>query len=75
MKRILHTAAIVATMGFLGMALPGCGNSPDGDGQKPVDGDYGRMSKLYGPAGDGKSKRMRNTDPDIDLSQKRMRNE
>lgn len=75
MKRLLHTVGVVLAMGFLGMALPGCGNSPDGDGQKPNDGEYGRMSGLYGPAGDGGSRRMSNTDPNIDPAKKRMRNE
>ncbi len=59
---------------FLASTLIGCGNSPDGDGQKPTDGKYGVMSNSYGPAGDGKSRRMTNTDPNIDPSARRMRN-
>jgi len=51
----------VLIAGFLVSALIGCGNSPDGDGQKPLDGKYGRMSDSYGPADDGNSsRRMRN---------------
>ena len=53
MKKLL--SIVVATM--LTLVLVGCGNSPDGDGQKPNDGEYGRMSKLYGPAGDGRAAR------------------
>jgi hypothetical protein len=64
---------IVLITGFLVGASNGCGNSPDGDGQKPVDGAYGRMSNSYGPAGDGKSRRMSNIDPNIDPSARRMR--
>ena len=56
MKTLLRAVAIVLMTGFFA-GIVGCGNSPDGDGQKPNDGEYGRMSKLYGPAGDGKSSR------------------
>lgn len=53
MKKII---AMVLVAGFFA-GLIGCGNSTDGDSQKPNDGEYGRMSPLYGPAGDGKSSR------------------
>ena len=53
MKKLASIAVVVMlTLGFAG-----CGNSPDGDGQKPNDGEYGRMSDSYGPAGDGRSTR------------------
>ncbi|MGH8476378.1 MAG: hypothetical protein ACRER2_11515 [Methylococcales bacterium] len=53
MKKLI---AMVLVAGFFA-GLIGCGNSTDGDSQKPNDGEYGRMSPLYGPAGDGKSSR------------------
>ena len=59
---------------FFASVLVGCGNSPDGDGQKPTDGAYGVMSDSYGPAGDGNSRRMANADPNIDRSTRKMRN-
>lgn len=54
MKKLLSIAVVVMlTLGFVG-----CGNSPDGDGQKPTDGGpYGQMNKNYGPAGDGRGNR------------------
>ena len=54
MKKLLSIAVVVMlTLGFAG-----CGNSPDGDGQKPTDGGaYGQMNKNYGPAGDGRGNR------------------
>ncbi|GEM_PF-3017451 len=54
MKKLLSIAVVVMlTLGFVG-----CGNSPDGDGQKPHDGgQYGQMNKNYGPAGDGRGNR------------------
>ena len=65
----------VLIAGFMGIVLIGCGNSPDGDGQKPTDGAYGVMSDSYGPAGDGNNRRMSNSDPSIDRSARRSRNE
>ncbi len=56
MKKFLSSLVVVAILGVFG-GLVGCGNSTDGDSQKPNDGEYGRMSPLYGPAGDGKSGR------------------
>ena len=54
MKKLVSIAVVVMlTIGFVG-----CGNSPDGDGQKPFGGgEYGRMNKNYGPAGDGRGNR------------------
>ena len=58
MKKLLQVVAVVLMAGSFATALVGCGNSPDGDGQKPYGGgDYGVMNKNYGPAGDGKSNR------------------
>jgi hypothetical protein len=56
MKKLLSSLIVAAVLGVFG-GLVGCGNSTDGDSQKPNDGEYGRMSPLYGPAGDGKSSR------------------
>lgn len=53
MKKLL---AMLLVAGFF-TGMVGCGNSTDGDSQKPNDGEYGRMSDLYGPAGDGKDAR------------------
>ena len=54
MKKLVSIAVVVMlTIGFVG-----CGNSQDGDGQKPFGGgEYGRMNKNYGPAGDGRGNR------------------
>ncbi|GEM_PF-1098782 len=71
--KIQNNVTILITSLLVG-ALSGCGNSPDGDGQRPNDGVYGRMSDSYGPAGDGNSRRMANTDPRIDPSARRMKN-
>ena len=50
MKKV---AMLLAALMMAGL-LAACGNSPDGDGQKPYDGgDYGEMNRLYGPSGDG----------------------
>lgn len=56
MKKFLSSLFVVAMLSVFG-GIVGCGNSTDGDSQKPNDGEYGRMSDLYGPAGDGKSNR------------------
>lgn len=56
MKKLMQMFAMVLVAGVFASVV-GCGNSTDGDSQKPNDGEYGRMSDLYGPAGDGKSAR------------------
>ncbi|MCI0653834.1 MAG: hypothetical protein L0Y38_01135 [Methylococcaceae bacterium] len=56
MKKFLSSVMVVAMLSVFAGVI-GCGNSTDGDSQKPNDGEYGRMSPLYGPAGDGKSSR------------------
>lgn len=57
MKKFLRSAFVMSMLIALSGGIVGCGNSPDGDGQKPNDNEYGTMSDLYGPAGDGKAKR------------------
>lgn len=57
MKKLLRRIFVLSMLVAFGGGIVGCGNSPDGDGQKPNDGEYGRMSDLYGPAGDGKNNR------------------
>ena len=76
MKKNLQIFTMILMMGSFAIAFVGCGNSPDGDGQKPYGGgDYGVMNKNYGPAGDGSSnRRMGNTDPNFDTSSRRMGN-
>lgn len=76
MKKKLQIVTMTLMMGSFATGLMGCGNSPDGDGQKPYGGgDYGVMNKNYGPAGDGSSsRRMSNTNPNIDTSSRRMGN-
>ena len=77
MKKKLQIVTMTLMMGSFATGLMGCGNSPDGDGQKPYGGgDYGVMNKNYGPAGDGSSsrRRMSNTNPNIDTSKRRMQN-
>ena len=60
MKKLLQVVAVVLMAGSFATALVGCGNSPDGDGQRPTGrpGEFsGVMNKNYGPAGDGRSNR------------------
>lgn len=56
MKKVLSSVFVVLAFVLLS-GMVGCGNSTDGDSQKPNDGEYGRMSDLYGPAGDGRGSR------------------